>query len=51
MSEIPTIEGIIILVRDISELHRRHAIEERNDRMKELGKLAALIAMRYAILS
>lgn len=42
--EIPSIEGIIILVRDISELHRRQAIEERNDRMKELGKMVALIA-------
>jgi signal transduction histidine kinase len=41
---IPIVEGMIILMRDISELHRRQAIAQRNDRMKELEKIAALIA-------
>ncbi len=40
----PIVEGMIILVRDISELHRHQAIAQRNDRMKELEKIAALIA-------
>ncbi|MBA3602088.1 MAG: GHKL domain-containing protein [Parachlamydiaceae bacterium] len=41
---IPVVEGLIILVRDISELRRLQAIAQRNDRMKELEKMAALIA-------
>src|SRR4029078_5900179 len=36
------VEGILLLLRDSSEIRRRQAIEERNNRMKEISKMAAL---------
>ncbi|MGZ3732440.1 MAG: two-component system sensor histidine kinase NtrB [Parachlamydiaceae bacterium] len=39
-----TTEGLIILINDISEIKRRQAIIARNERMKELSKMASLAA-------
>lgn len=36
--------GIIIMLRDITELQRLQLIAKRNDRMKELGEMAATVA-------
>ena len=33
--------GLIVLLRDITELRRLQAVNRRNDRMKELGEMAA----------
>lgn len=38
------LQGLLILVRDISELERLQAINQRNERLKELGELAATMA-------
>lgn len=43
----PTLDfmkGIIIILRDMTDLHRLQAIANRNDRMKELGEMAATVA-------
>lgn len=37
-------EGLIILVRDVSEMRRLKNLTERNDRLKELGEMAAMVA-------
>lgn len=37
-------QGMIILLRDITELKQLERINSRNDRMKELGAMAAVIA-------
>lgn len=37
-------QGIIILIRDITNMKRLQAIAHRNDRLKELGEMAALVA-------
>lgn len=37
-------QGIIILIRDITKMKRLQAIANRNDRLKELGEMAALVA-------
>lgn len=37
-------EGLIILVRDVTEVRRLKVIAERNDRLKELGEMAAMVA-------
>ncbi len=37
-------QGMIILIRDISEIRRLESLESRNDRMKELGEMAAIVA-------
>jgi len=37
-------EGMIVLLRDITQLKRLERIAERNDRMKELGQMAAVMA-------
>lgn len=39
-----TYHGLIILLRDISELQKLQLIVNRNDRMKELGEMAATVA-------
>jgi signal transduction histidine kinase len=36
--------GIIILIRDVTELRRLEQIAARTDRMKELGQMAAIVA-------
>lgn len=36
--------GIIILLRDITELRRLQILAARNDRLKELGEMAAMVA-------
>ncbi len=37
-------EGLIILVRNVTEEHRLKLIADRNDRLKELGEMAAMVA-------
>lgn len=37
-------QGMILLVRDITEIRRLQLLTSRNDRMKELGEMAASIA-------
>ncbi len=39
-----TYHGLIILLRDITEIQRLQRITHRNDRMKELGEMAATVA-------
>lgn len=41
---IEVIEGLIITIRDYTETNRLRRIANRNDRMKELGEMAALVA-------
>ncbi len=36
--------GIIVLIRDITEIRRLQLVASRNDRMKELGEMAAMVA-------
>lgn len=38
------LQGVILLLRDISEIRRLESLESRNDRMKELGEMAAMVA-------
>lgn len=38
------IQGILIIFRDITEIHYLQNLSNRNDRMKELGELAAMLA-------
>lgn len=38
------LQGLIILIRDLTEIRRLEALEGRNDRMKELGEMAAKVA-------
>jgi signal transduction histidine kinase len=37
-------QGMIILIRDLTEIRRLEALQSRNDRMKELGEMAAKVA-------
>jgi nitrogen fixation/metabolism regulation signal transduction histidine kinase len=37
-------EGIIVMVRDITEIRQLQMLAARNDRLKELGEMAALVA-------
>lgn len=37
-------QGLIILLRDITELRRLQTLAARNDRLKELGEMAAMVA-------
>lgn len=37
-------QGIIILIRDITEIRRLQILANRNDRMKELGEMASQVA-------
>jgi PAS domain S-box-containing protein len=39
-----TYHGLIILLRDITDIQRLQRIANRNDRMKELGEMAATVA-------
>lgn len=41
---IESVQGIIILIRDLTEIRRLQAQANRNDRMKELGEMAAMLA-------
>lgn len=41
---IESIQGIIILLRDLTEIRRLQIQANRNDRMKELGEMAAMVA-------
>lgn len=41
---IESIQGIIILIRDLTEIRRLQIQANRNDRMKELGEMAAMVA-------
>lgn len=43
LSEEP-LEGIILLIRDISDSRRLQSMASRNDRMTELGEMAAMVA-------
>lgn len=36
--------GIIVLMRDVTEIRNLQLIADRNDRMKELGEMAAMVA-------
>lgn len=38
------LQGLIILIRDLTEMRRLQAIEDRKDRMSELGEMAAKVA-------
>jgi signal transduction histidine kinase len=38
------LQGLIILIRDLTEMRRLEAIENRRDRMSELGEMAAKVA-------
>lgn len=38
------LQGVIILIRDITEIRKLQIIANRNDRLKELGEMAALVA-------
>ena len=42
--DLATHRGIIILIRDITEIRRLQCVSRRNDRMKELGEMAASVA-------
>lgn len=42
--ETSEIEGIIILIRDVTEIKRLQLIANRNERMKVLGEMAAMVA-------
>jgi signal transduction histidine kinase len=42
--EIETLQGMIILLRDITDIRQLQRIAQRNDRMKELGEMAAMVA-------
>lgn len=37
-------DGLIILIRDVTEMRKLQSIAQRNDRLKELGELAAMVA-------
>jgi signal transduction histidine kinase len=37
-------EGIIVLLRDITEIRQLQMVANRNDRLKELGEMAAMVA-------
>lgn len=37
-------KGMIILIRDLTEIRRLQLVANRNDRMKELGEMAAMVA-------
>lgn len=37
-------EGLILLIKDVTEIHRLRRTAERNDRLKELGEMAASVA-------
>lgn len=37
-------EGLIILVRDVTEVRKLKLLAERNERLKELGEMAAMVA-------
>lgn len=39
-----SLQGIIVLMRDITEMHRLQSVANRNDRMKALGEMAAMVA-------
>lgn len=39
-----SIQGIILLIRDNTEFNRLQQIAQRNDRLKELGEMAAMLA-------
>jgi len=39
-----SMQGLILLLRDITEIRRLQVIASRNDRMKELGEMAASVA-------
>lgn len=42
--EVNKVEGIIVVLRDVTHLRSLELIALRNDRMKELGEMAALVA-------
>lgn len=37
-------QGLIILIRDVTDLRRLQTLANRNDRLKELGEMAAMVA-------
>lgn len=37
-------KGLILLIRDVTELHNLQTVANRNDRMKVLGEMAAMVA-------
>lgn len=39
-----TVEGLILLIRDRTEIHELHVAAERANRLKELGEMASLMA-------
>lgn len=38
------LQGIIILIRDITDIRKLQLVANRNDRLKELGEMAAMVA-------
>jgi PAS domain S-box-containing protein len=38
------LQGVIILIRDITDIRKLQLIANRNDRLKELGEMAAMVA-------
>ncbi len=43
-SSINAMQGLIVLIRDITEIRRLQSIANRHDRLKELGEMAAMVA-------
>lgn len=39
-----SLQGLVVLIRDISEMKRLELIDARNDKMKELGEMASMVA-------
>jgi signal transduction histidine kinase len=46
LNDIPTrkLEGVLVLFRDVTDIRSLQLIASRNDRMKELGEMAAMVA-------
>lgn len=43
-SDIQNVQGVIVLIRDFTEMHHLQMLANRNDRLKELGEMAAMVA-------
>lgn len=42
--ESQSVEGLMILIRDVSEIHRKQALNQRSERLQQLGELTARLA-------
>ncbi len=39
-----SVEGLMILIRDVSEIHRKQVLNQRSERLRQLGELTARLA-------